>query len=65
MARIVMTFSPDGKVKVDAQGFKGQTCVKRVEEIMKTLDPKATLKDRTLKPEYYQNVTTTNTNTKV
>ncbi|VVB54748.1 Uncharacterised protein [uncultured archaeon] len=57
---ILMKFKPDGTVETDAQGFVGQQCVSKVQEIISSLDPKAELKDRHFKPEFYQNATTAN-----
>lgn len=58
-----MKFKPDGTVETDANGFSGPQCVSRVDEIIKSLDPQAELKDRSFKKEFYGNVQNQTANT--
>ena len=51
MRKIVFTFREDGSVETDAQGFKGNECVKLTEELLKGLDAK--LESRKVKGEFY------------
>lgn len=52
MKRIVFLIK-DGKIKSDAQGFKGNICVKETEKILAGLNAKC--ESRQLKPEYAYN----------
>ncbi len=51
MKRIKFIFK-NGKVEVDAEGFKGKDCIKTTDEILSILN--AEVKKRNLKPEYYR-----------
>lgn len=50
--RITFTIKDDGKIEVDANGFKGKTCIKDTDKALLGLGP--TLQNRTLKAEYQQ-----------
>jgi hypothetical protein len=51
MRKIVFTFREDGSVEIDAEGFKGNDCVKVTEQLLKGLDAK--LETRKVKGEFY------------
>ena len=49
---IIMTFDDSGNPIIEAKGFKGKTCVKEVEDLLRSLGGKTT--NLRYKPEYYQ-----------
>jgi len=51
MRKIVFTFREDGSVETDANGFKGNECVKLTEHLLKGLNVK--LESRKVKGEFY------------
>ena len=54
---IVITISPAGNAKIDAQGFIGKSCADATEQIEIVLGG-GVLKKKTPKPEYYMPETT-------
>ena len=50
MTRRIVFLIKDGKITSDAQGFKGQTCLKETEKILAGLNAKC--ESRRLKPEW-------------
>ena len=48
---IVVTIAPDGAVKLETHGLKGQACLAETEALEKAL---GTVKSRTRTAEYYQ-----------
>lgn len=52
MTKIIVKVLPNGEVKIDAVGFKGNACEKATQEIAKLLGITASSGK---KPEYYQN----------
>lgn len=48
---IVATIAPDGTVKLETHGLKGQACVAETESVEKAL---GTVKSRTRTAEWYQ-----------
>ncbi len=49
---IEITISPDGNIEVDKQGFEGQSCSGKADDIIKSLGK---LVRTTRKSEYYTN----------
>jgi len=49
--KIRFIFKEDGTTEVDANGFKGNECVKLTDELLKGLEGK--LKQRKIKEEFY------------
>lgn len=50
MTKRIIFIIKDGKIKSDAQGFKGNICVKETEKILAGLNAKC--ESRQLKPEH-------------
>jgi len=57
---IEVTIQTDGKVQIEAIGFKGGACEKATQAIEQAL---GTVASRKKKPEYFQQSTTGNTQT--
>lgn len=58
---IVVTIAPDGTVKLETHGLKGQACLAETEALEKAL---GTVKSRTRTAEWYQPETAARTKTK-
>ena len=58
---IVVTIAPDGTVKLETHGLKGQACLAETEALEKAL---GTVKSRTRTAEWYQQETAARTKTK-
>ncbi|HQA51097.1 MAG TPA: DUF2997 domain-containing protein [Syntrophomonadaceae bacterium] len=50
MQKIIVTISPEGKIKVEAEGYTGNSC----EEATKFLKSLGTVTEENKKPEYYE-----------
>lgn len=59
--QIVVTIAPDGTVKLETHGLKGQACLAETEALEKAL---GTVKSRTRTAEWYQQETGARTKTK-
>ena len=57
MKQIEIEVSETGEVKIEAVGFKGNSCEQATKAFEKAL---GVVRDKKKKPEYYQNQTTTN-----
>lgn len=51
MKEVVVTVTPDGRIEMEAVGFKGKSCVDATEWLEKLLGE---TKERKFRPEYYQ-----------
>lgn len=56
MKQIEITFSGDGKIKIEAVGFKGKGCQQATADFEKAL---GTVQTDSKKPEYFQKQATT------
>jgi hypothetical protein len=54
MRRLVFTIGPDGKISADANGFKGEVCIKDTAKALAGLDTK--METQTKKAEYLDKV---------
>ena len=50
--KLVATFGPDGKLRVDAQGFNGRGCATTIDKLLKAMGD-VTVVDRQSKPEFF------------
>ncbi len=50
MQKIIVTISPEGGIKVEAEGYTGNSC----EEATKFLKSLGTVTEENKKPEYYE-----------
>mgnify|MGYP000984050146 CR=1 FL=1 len=50
MKKIIVTISPDGKIRVEAEGYSGNSC----EEATKFLKSLGKVVEENKKPEYYE-----------
>ena len=56
MKAIIVNVDPEGRVEIEAVGYKGQSCKKATEALEKAL---GLVKSSEKKPEYWQAETTT------
>jgi hypothetical protein len=52
MRKFIFTIDENGKLTVEGQGFKGATCLKETEKLLKVVNVK--MQSRRLKAEYNQ-----------
>ncbi len=51
MKKIIVKITPEGEIEIEAEGFKGKSCVDATQFLEMIFDGK---KNRKLKPEYYE-----------
>uniref|UniRef100_A0A6M3JZR0 DUF2997 domain-containing protein n=1 Tax=viral metagenome TaxID=1070528 RepID=A0A6M3JZR0_9ZZZZ len=51
MKRITLEVGPDGKVTADADGWKGEGCIKETDRLLKALNGQ--VENRIMKKEFY------------
>ena len=62
MKRVEVLLGKDGSVKVEASGFKGNSCVDATQFIRKALGAKTTNDNTSLKSEYWEEENDLNVN---
>lgn len=61
MKKVIIEIYPDGSSKVDAEGFKGQSCSLATKELELALAGSPSGVSDKKKPDYYQSIAPSNT----